>query len=86
MAAIAASDEPLSGDWLDAPNGWMEPLRPRTGNSSWFEMPSLADLFPWQQPGCKFGRTWPIAPSQKRSKGDGIALWKHLPKRNLIFS
>lgn len=24
-------------------------------------MPALADLFPWQQPGCKYGRTWPIA-------------------------
>ena len=23
----------------------------------------LIDLLPWQQPGCKFDRTWPIAPS-----------------------
>ena len=25
-------------------------------------IPALTDLFPWQQPGCKFGRTWPVAP------------------------
>lgn len=28
-------------------------------------MPALADLFPWQQPGCKFGRTWPIATTKE---------------------
>ncbi|HEX6859511.1 MAG TPA: type ISP restriction/modification enzyme [Caulobacteraceae bacterium] len=25
----------------------------------------MTDIFPWQQPGCKFGRTWPIAPASE---------------------
>jgi len=38
---------------------------PSTGDAVWDDMPLITDLFPWQQPGCKFGRTWPIAPSKK---------------------
>lgn len=34
-----------------------------TVDSVYQEWPSLTDLFPWQQSGCKFSRTWPIAPS-----------------------
>jgi len=64
MAAIAASETPLSGTWTDSPTGWTEPFTPQTGDSHWYEMPSLADIFPWQQPGCKFGRTWPISASK----------------------
>lgn len=61
MQAIADRDEPLSGDWRTGPVDWLAPLAPPTGDAAWQEMPALADLFPWQQPGCKFGRTWPIA-------------------------
>ena len=32
-----------------------------TGYSEW---PKLTDIFPWQQSGVKFGRTWPIAPDR----------------------
>lgn len=49
-------------DWQDGPSGWHEPLVPPTGADSWMGYPRIVDLFPWQQPGCKFGRTWPIAP------------------------
>nr|WP_246418927.1 type ISP restriction/modification enzyme [Micrococcus cohnii] len=28
-------------------------------------MPALADLFPWQQPGIKYNRAWPVAPDQE---------------------
>ena len=48
--------------WLAAPDGWHTPLTPVAGGESWREHPALGDLLPWQQPGCKFGRTWPIAP------------------------
>ncbi len=65
MKNIAESDEPLGGTWVSAPEGWTEPLRPATGGADWFDMPRLADIFPWQQPGCKFGRTWPIGPSKE---------------------
>ena len=45
----------------DASEDWHAPLIPATGDLSWASYPKLTDLFPWQQPGCKFGRTWPIA-------------------------
>ena len=63
LAAIVKSDDPLAGEWIEAPSGWLEPIVPPTGNASWQTLPLLKDIFPWQQPGCKFGRTWPIAPS-----------------------
>lgn len=54
----------LDGDeWLDVPSGWFDSLMPPTGAEGWSDHPLLTDLIPWQQPGCKFGRTWPIAPS-----------------------
>lgn len=61
MQAIADRDDPLAGDWQDGPEDWMAPLAPHTGDTAWHDMPALAELFPWQQPGCKYGRTWPIA-------------------------
>jgi hypothetical protein len=48
--------------WADAPSGWHAPFTPASGGKGWQDHPALIDLFPWQQPGCKFGRTWPIAP------------------------
>lgn len=65
MATIAKSDTPLAGEWADAPIGWMDSLVPPTGDADWSDMPLLTILFPWQQPGCKFGRTWPVAPSKQ---------------------
>jgi hypothetical protein len=65
LAAIGASNDPLAGDWADAPGGWRDPMMPSTGDADWEDMPLITDLFPWQQPGCKFGRTWPIAPSSE---------------------
>lgn len=38
-------------------------LLPITGGEAWSGLPALIDLFPWQQPGCKLNRAWPIAPS-----------------------
>lgn len=65
MGKIADSDDPLAGGWSTAPEGWREPFVPPTGGAAWQVMPGLDDLFPWQQPGCKFGRTWPISPDSK---------------------
>ncbi len=61
MQAIADRNDPLAGDWQDGPTDWLAPLAPSTGDAAWNDLPALADLFPWQQPGCKYGRTWPIA-------------------------
>lgn len=65
MAEIANSEDALGGEWLEGPMGWSDALVPATGNADWQDMVPLKDIFPWQQPGCKFGRTWPIAPSPK---------------------
>lgn len=62
MEAIANRDDPLAGEWRDGHNDWTAMLTPPSGDAAWNDMPALADVFPWQQPGCKFGRTWPIAP------------------------
>lgn len=62
LGSMTADD--LDGsDWAPAPNGWFDALIPPTGGDDWNTYPLLTDLFPWQQPGCKYGRTWPIAPS-----------------------
>ncbi|QCU79750.1 hypothetical protein E7744_15480 (plasmid) [Citricoccus sp. SGAir0253] len=47
---------------FDAPNG--ERFIPVATDNQWSAMPSLVDLFPWQQPGIKYNRTWPVAPSR----------------------
>lgn len=49
-------------EWKDCPDGWMDIFRPFSG-SVFEEWPRLIDIFPWQCPGVKCGRTWPIAPS-----------------------
>lgn len=61
MTRMAEAADPFAGDWRTAPTGWLDPFVPSTGDAAWDDMPLLTDLFPWQQPGCKFGRTWPIA-------------------------
>lgn len=62
LRRIAEADDPFAGDWQLAPDGWLDVMLSPTGDADWEDMPLLTDLFPWQQPGCKFGRTWPIAP------------------------
>jgi len=65
MQALAEREDPLSGDWRDGPEDWLARLVPVTGDARWQDMPALADLFPLQQPGCKYGRTWPIATTRE---------------------
>ena len=65
LRAIGAADDPLAGEWQTVPGAWRDPMLPPTGDAEWEDMPLLTDLFPWQQPGCMFNRTWPIAPSDE---------------------
>lgn len=65
MREIARSAAPLGGEWQDSPAGWHDPFVPATGGADWADLPLVTDLFPWQQPGCKFGRTWPVAPCRE---------------------
>ena len=46
-------------DWQRCSNDWDAPFYPE-GNSEYFDLPRLTDVFPWQQSGVKVGRTWPI--------------------------
>jgi hypothetical protein len=60
---LAGPHASTEGEWVELPLAWHVPLEPLGGSTAWPAFPALTDLFPWQQPGCKFGRTWPIAPS-----------------------
>lgn len=71
----------LSSDqWSDVKAAAHETLIPKTGNSSWLVWPAFSDLFPMQQPGCKWARTWPHAPSQTVL----IARWKKLMSKKSL--
>ena len=63
LAWLAGDHASTEGEWVELSTGWHAPLEPPVGSAEWPAFPALTDLFPWQQPGCKFGRTWPISPS-----------------------
>ncbi|MCT2035089.1 type ISP restriction/modification enzyme [Dietzia cinnamea] len=55
---------------LSPDDGWVklaadhgEPFVPGDTDPVWTGYAALADLFPWQQPGIKYNRAWPVAPS-----------------------
>jgi len=73
-------------DWQECQTDWTAPFIPASCNifSSW---PLLTDLFPWQQPGVKVGRTWPIAVTRDVA----TERWQHLAsssssKRSELFA
>ncbi|MFO7640497.1 MAG: type ISP restriction/modification enzyme, partial [Candidatus Competibacteraceae bacterium] len=45
--------------WKECPTDWTAPLLPLTG-SPYFSWPRVTDLFPWQENGVQFKRSWPI--------------------------
>jgi len=71
---ISKSAAPLGGPWETVEGDLRSPFVPAAGSAIWQDSPRLADLFPWQQPGCKVGRTWPISPS----RGVLEARWRRL--------
>ena len=50
--------------WRDCLNGWQDIFLPK-GDTDFWKWPLLTDLFPWQENGMQFKRTWPIGESQK---------------------
>ena len=64
----------LSESWKSVSSDRMGPLLPPRGSTVWLDMPALSDLLPWQQPGCKYGRLWPIAPAEVLLKSRWIKL------------
>lgn len=50
--------------WQKCADGWHAPfVAAQTGD--YFAWPALTDVFPWQAPGVKAGRTWVIAPDSE---------------------
>ena len=62
MDSLATQENPMENGWELVGQEWMSPLSPNAGGELWTSMPSLMDLFPWQQPGCMYSRLWPISP------------------------
>ena len=51
-------------EWRGCPTDWHSPFVP-TGSGSYFDWPTLTDLFPWQHSGSQFKRVWPIGETQE---------------------
>jgi len=66
LAALAqVGPPPVDSSWETLHAASMgEPLAPVTGAAGWQDFAALTDVMPWQQPGVKFNRTWPIAPDE----------------------
>jgi len=60
-------------DWQECSTDWTAPLIP-AGRGTFSSWPLLTDLFPWQHPGVKVGRTWPIAATREVAS----ARWQRL--------
>jgi Type ISP C-terminal specificity domain len=73
FAALNGITELADLEWRDASTGWHDPFTPRA-NQRWLDNPALTELFPFQTPGTKVGRTWPIAPTQETA----LELWRAL--------
>lgn len=65
----------------DADSAWTtidfstsEIFTPKETQTDWDELAPLDLLFPWQQPGIKFDRTWPVCPSRTTL----VKRWKEL--------
>jgi hypothetical protein len=54
-------------EWQECSTDWTAPLIP-AGRGDFSSWPLLTDLFPWQTPGVKVGRTWPIATTADNAK------------------
>lgn len=65
LAMLARITNGEAIEWTEVDAEWFAPLIPSTGAASWSSFPAVTDLFPWQQPGCQFGRTAPVAPSKE---------------------
>ena len=50
--------------WKECLTDWMSPFLP-VGDTAYWDWPLLTDLFPWQENGMQFKRTWPIGESRE---------------------
>lgn len=50
-------------NWSKCPDGWQDLFLPG-GDGNYWDWPLLTDIFPWQENGVQFKRTWPIGENQ----------------------
>jgi len=71
--------------WRHCLSGWIDPFLP-TSDKPYWNWPLLTVLFPWQENGVQFKRTWPIGETKEVLKGRWEALLKESPeKRGTLF-
>ena len=73
--------------WEVIPADFGGQFAPSTVDASWTNLPLLTDLFPWQQPGAKFNRAWPIAvsPSLLEQRWEALTAETNLIRRAELF-
>ena len=59
--------------WRECPSDWAAPFLPVSDKAYW-DWPVITDIFPWQENGMQFKRSWPIAETKEVLK----ARWKKL--------
>lgn len=64
--------------WRDCLSDWSSPFLP-TSDKPYWDWPLLTDLFPWQENGVQFKRTWPIGETPEVLKRRWDALLKASP-------
>jgi hypothetical protein len=77
LQSLTDLDPGTNVGWTSVEGTGIEPLAPPSGGVDWNNMPALVDLVPWQQPGCKYGRTWPISPDPSTLERRWRRLLKH---------
>lgn len=63
LEQLASIEDFSSLAWEECFSEWEAPLLPERAGD-YFSWPPLTDLFPWQQSGAQFKRTWPISPEK----------------------
>lgn len=66
--------------WRDTLRGWTDPFLP-TSDQPYWNWPLLTDLFPWQENGVQFKRTWPIGETQEVLRKRWGKLLKEAPEK-----
>lgn len=60
LAALGQIEQFAALKWRDCLTGWTEPFLPKSDKPYW-DWPLLTDIFPQQENGMQFKRSWPIA-------------------------
>jgi hypothetical protein len=66
--------------WRPCLPGWTDPFLP-TSDKPYWSWPLVTDLFPWQENGVQFKRTWPIGETPEVLRKRWDALLKEAPEK-----